>query len=305
MIVAGEIFGITTHVRDICERLARAGYLVAAPGIPAQPELVARPDGLGVFANAFDSSSGIGVTGSVRGRALGLGNVALMQNLGVDIGELAAQAEAARGDGASVVHLAVDGRFAGLLVVSDPVKSTTVAALETLRSMGLRSVMATGDGLVTARAIGSRFGIDEVHGEVRPADKLKLVETLKAEGRTVAMAGDGINDAPALARADVGIAMGTGTDVAMNSAQLTLVKGDLRGIATAIALSSATVANMKQNLAFAFVYNAVGVPIAAGVLYPFTGWLLSPMIAAAAMSMSSVSVIGNALRLRKAVIRNG
>jgi Cu+-exporting ATPase len=256
-------------------------------------------------AEAFDSASGIGVTGSVGGHALGLGNAAFMQQLSIDVTPLAAPAEAARGDGASVVHLSVDGRFAGLLVVADPVKATTADALAKLRQSGLRVVMATGDGLTTARAIGKRLGIDEVHGEVKPADKLKLVETLQSQGRVVAMAGDGINDAPALARADVGIAMGTGTDVAMNSAQLTLVKGDLRGIATAIALSRATVRNMKQNLGFAFVYNAIGLPIAAGVLYPFTGWLLSPMIAAAAMSLSSVSVIGNALRLRKASIRQG
>ncbi len=201
------------------------------------------------------------------------------------------------------MHLAVDGRLAGLLAVSDPIKATTSDALAVLRKAGLRIVMATGDGLTTARAVGQRLGIDEVHGEVKPADKLKLVEKLQAEGRRVAMAGDGINDAPALARADVGIAMGTGTDVAMNSAQLTLVKGDLRGIATARALSVATVANMKQNLAFAFVYNALGVPLAAGVLFPFTGWLLSPMIAALAMSLSSVSVISNALRLRGVTLR--
>ena len=163
--------------------------------------------------------------------------------------------------------------------------------------------MATGDGLTTARAVGQRLGIDEVHGEVKPADKLELVEKLQVEGRRVAMAGDGINDAPALARADVGIAMGTSTDVAMNSAQLTLVKRDLRGIATARALSVATVANMKQNLAFAFVYNALGVPLAAGVLFAFTGWLLSPKIAALAMSLSSASVITNALRLRSAALR--
>ena len=248
----------------------------------------------------FDSESGIGVRGTVGGRSLALGNTALMAQLGVDVSPLASQAEALRAQGASVMHLAVDAKLAGLLAVSDPVKATTPDALKSLRAAGLRVVMATGDGLTTARAVGQRLGIDEVHGEVKPADKLELVARLQAEGKRVAMAGDGINDAPALARADVGIAMGTGTDVAMNSAQLTLVKGDLRGIATARALSVATVVNMKQNLAFAFVYNALGVPLAAGVLFPFTGWLLSPMIAALAMSLSSASVITNALRLRRA-----
>ncbi len=250
----------------------------------------------------FDSASGIGVRGSVAGQAVGLGNTAWMAQLGVDVASLATQAEALRAVGASVMHLAVDARLAGILAVSDPVKATTADALASLRKANIRVIMATGDGLTTAQAVAKRLGIEEVHGEVKPADKLKLVEKLQSEGRIVGMAGDGINDAPALARADVGIAMGTGTDVAMNSAQLTLVKGDLRGIATARALSVATVANMKQNLAFAFIYNALGIPLAAGLLYPFTGWLLSPMIAALAMSLSSASVIGNALRLRGAAI---
>jgi Cu+-exporting ATPase len=252
----------------------------------------------------FDSESGIGVRGTVDGKSLALGNTALMEQLGVAVDTLKRKAEELREQGASVMHLAVDGKLAGLLAVSDPIKATTAEALKALRDAGLRVVMATGDGVTTAQAVGKRLGIEEVHGEVKPADKLKLVEKLQAEGRIVAMAGDGINDAPALARANVGIAMGTGTDVAMNSAQLTLIKGDLRGIVIARTLSEATVANMKQNLAFAFVYNAIGVPLAAGALYALTGWLLSPMFAALAMSLSSVSVITNALRLRNKDLRS-
>ncbi|MGC8213161.1 copper-transporting P-type ATPase [Ralstonia pseudosolanacearum] len=250
-------------------------------------------------AENFESSSGIGVRGAVAGKKLALGNTVLMEQERIDAAPLAQAADELRARGASVMYLAADGTLAGLLAVSDPVKPTTAEALAQLKKAGIRVVMATGDGTVTARAVAQSLGIAEFHGEVRPADKLALVTKLQSEGRTVAMAGDGINDAPALAKADVGVAMGTGTDVAMNSAQVTLVKGDLRGIARARNLSEATIANMKQNLGFAFVYNALGVPLAAGVLYSTTGLLLSPMIAALAMSLSSVSVVSNALRLRR------
>lgn len=246
----------------------------------------------------FESSSGIGVQGLVGSKQLALGNTALMSQLGISLDALLSQAETLRSQGASVMHLAVDRQLIGLLAVSDPIKASTPEALAALKAAGIRIIMATGDGLTTAHYVGAHLGIEEVYGEVKPADKLQLVERLQKEGLVVAMAGDGINDAPALAKADVGIAMGTGTDVAMNSAQVTLVKGDLRGILIARELSESTVSNMKQNLAFAFLYNSLGIPIAAGLLYPFTGWLLSPMIAAVAMSLSSVSVIVNALRLR-------
>jgi Cu+-exporting ATPase len=247
---------------------------------------------------AFESASGIGVRGRVDGQALALGNGALMTEEGVDVTPLKTDAERLRADGASVMFLAIDGHAAGLIAVADMIKESTPEALDKLRAAGLRIIMATGDGETTAQAVAKALGITEVHGEVRPQDKVDLVAELKAEGRRVAMAGDGINDAPALALADVGIAMGTGTDVAMSSGQVTLVKGDLRGIVQARKISEATVANMKQNLGFAFLYNGLGVPLAAGVLYPVFGLLLSPMIAALAMSLSSVSVVINALRLR-------
>jgi len=249
---------------------------------------------------AFESASGIGARGSVDGEQVAIGNTKLMEDDGIDWRSLGDAAEALRLEGASVMFLAVNGKAVGLLAVSDPIKSSTPEALESLRASGLRIVMATGDGLTTARAVGHKLGIEEVHGEVKPEDKDALVAKLQSQGRIVAMVGDGINDAPALARADVGIAMGTGTDVAMTSAKVTLVKGDLRGILIARRMSEASVRNMRQNLTFAFLYNALGVPLAAGVLYPVFGLLLSPMIAALAMSFSSVSVVGNALRLGKA-----
>ena len=255
---------------------------------------VAMPDVQG-----FASPAGKGVSGRVEGRSLLLGNASLLREAGIDVAAADAKADALRQDGATVVLLAVDGKVEGLLSVSDPIKETTPEALRRLREAGLHIVMLTGDNRRTAASIASRLGIDAVEAEVLPEDKARIVQRLKAEGRVVAMAGDGINDAPALAAADVGIAMGTGTDIAIESAGITLVKGDLLGIARARQLSQATMANIRQNLFFAFVYNAAGVPVAAGALYPLLGITLSPVFAAAAMALSSVSVIGNALRLRR------
>ena len=251
-------------------------------------------------AEHFASVTGKGVTGRVGDRAVALGNKALMLDVGASVGTLDARAEALRAEGQTVMFVAVNGALAGLVGVADPIKDTAAEALKALREEGLRVVMLTGDSQTTAEAVGRKLGIDEVIAGVLPDQKAEAVKRLQAEGRRVAMAGDGINDAPALAQADVGVAMGTGTDVAMESAGVTLVGGDLRGLVRARRLSRATMANIRQNLAFAFGYNALGIPVAAGVLYPLTGMLLSPMLAAAAMSLSSVSVIANALRLRRA-----
>ncbi len=248
----------------------------------------------------FEAVTGQGVKGGVGGRMAALGNARLMESFGVDVTPLAQAAEARRKQGETVMFLGADGKLAGLVAVADPIKPTAAEAIAKLHRLGLKIVMATGDNETTAKAVAARLGIDEVHAGLRPEDKLTLIESLQRKGQVVAMAGDGINDAPALAKADVGIAMGTGADVAMESAGLTLLKGDLRGVVRGVKLARATMRNIKQNLFFAFVYNALGVPIAAGVLYPFFGILLSPIIAAAAMSLSSVSVVGNALRLRNA-----
>ncbi|GAV33993.1 Silver exporting P-type ATPase [Roseomonas sp. TAS13] len=246
----------------------------------------------------FASITGKGVTGSVNGRQVALGNARLMQDLGVDLGDLTARADELRREGGTALFLALDGKPGGVIAVADPVKQTTPAALQSLRESGIHIVMLTGDNQTTAGAVARRLGIDEFQGDVLPEDKHRIVRELRAQGKVVAMAGDGVNDAPALAEADVGIAMGTGTDVAMQSAGVTLVKGDLAGIARARTLSRAAMRNIRQNLFLAFVYNALGVPVAAGVLYPVLGILLSPIVAALAMALSSVSVIGNALRLR-------
>jgi Cu+-exporting ATPase len=249
-------------------------------------------------ATDFASVTGQGVTGKVGGRSVALGNARLMSDLGIAFGDLEQAADALRGDGATALFLAVDGKAGGVIAIADPIKSTTQAALDRLRREGVRIVMLTGDNRTTAQAVASRLGITDVEADVLPQDKHRIVSQLMDEGRIVAMAGDGVNDAPALAAATVGIAMGTGTEVAIQSAGITLVKGDLAGIARSIVLSRATMRNIRQNLFFAFAYNGIGIPIAAGVLYPAFGVLLSPVVAALAMSLSSVSVIANALRLR-------
>jgi len=293
---------IATPGFDDGELLRLAASLDAGSEHPLAQAIVAEARRRGLTlskAESFESGTGLGVRGRVDGKALALGSAALMRDIGVDMAALARQADKLRGEGASVMFLAADNVLAGLVAVADPVKASTPEALSILRRAGLRIIMATGDAIATAQAVAAATGIEEVHGEMRPADKAALIARLQGEGRSVAMAGDGINDAPALAAADVGIAMGTGTDVAISSAKVTLVKGDLRGIARARQLSAATVRNMRENLGFALVYNALGVPIAAGALWPWTGLLLSPMIAALAMSLSSVSVVGNALRLRR------
>ncbi len=252
-----------------------------------------------VTASDFSSVTGKGVTGTVESHLAALGNAKLMEDLHVDFTVFAAKAEVMRAEGQTVMFVSVDGQLAGLIGVADPIKTTAAAALRELRDEGIRVVMLTGDAKTTASAVAKKLAIDEFIAEVLPEQKAQTVKRLQAEGRVVAMAGDGVNDAPALAQAQVGIAMGTGTDVAMKSSGVTLVKGDLQGIARALRLSRATIRNVKQGLFFAFIYNVLGVPVAAGVLYPAFGLLLSPMLAAVAMSLSSVSVIVNALRLRR------
>ena len=285
------------------DNLRLAASLERASEHPLAEAIVQGAEDRGVAlaqADNFQSVTGQGVTGIVEGRKVALGNIKLLQGLGIDVGNLPQQADNHRAEGQTVMLLAVDGKAAGLIGVADPIKDTTPEAIRDLHGEGIQVVMLTGDSRKTAEAVAAKLDIDQVQAEVLPEQKAEVVKQLQAEGRIVAMAGDGINDAPALAQAHVGVAMGTGTDVAMESAGVTLVKGDLRGIVRARRLSRATMRNIRQNLFFAFIYNAAGVPVAAGVLYPFFGLLLSPIIAAAAMSFSSVSVIANALRLRRA-----
>jgi Cu+-exporting ATPase len=286
---------------DEAEMLRLAASVERASEHPLGAAIIAGAAGRGLKlsdAAGFRSLVGKGVSAKVDGHTVLVGNAALLEDNGVDLGELRARAEELRRDGNTVMFVAIDARAAGLVGVADPIKESAAEALSELRAQRVLVVMLTGDNRVTAEAVARRLGIDEVHAEVLPERKAEVVLELKEAGHVVAMAGDGINDAPALAAADVGIAMGTGTDVAMESAGVTLVRGDLRGIVRAVRLSRVTMRNIRQNLFFAFVYNTIGIPIAAGVLYPAFGLLLNPMIASAAMSLSSVSVIANALRLR-------
>jgi Cu+-exporting ATPase len=283
------------------EILRAAASLERASEHPLAEAIVsgAEEKGIGLASiSGFQSVTGKGVTGEVDGKKVAVGNAKLLENLGIDVGNLALQAEKQRADGQTVMWISINGKPAGLIGVADPIKGSTAEAVRMLHAEGIRIVMLTGDSRTTANAVAGKLAIDEVHAEVLPEQKAELVKQLQADGRIVAMAGDGINDAPALAQAQVGVAMGAGTDVAIESAGVTLVKGDLRGIVRARRLSRATMRNIRQNLFFAFVYNTAGIPIAAGVLYPFFGILLSPIIAAAAMSLSSVSVISNSLRLK-------
>ena len=286
---------------DEAELLALAASLEVNSQHPLGAALVAAAKERGLKLTAttdFDAPVGKGISGLIDGRRIVVGNARIMADTGVTLLKLGVEADKLRQDGATAIFVASDGKAIGVIAIADPIKASTPAAIAALRSSGLRIVMLTGDNATTARAVAAKLGIADVEADVLPDQKASIIARLKSEGRIVAMAGDGVNDAPALASADVGIAMGTGTDVAIQSAGVTLIKGDLMGIAKARALSAATMTNIRQNLFFAFIYNAAGVPIAAGVLYPWLGVTLSPMVAAAAMALSSVSVIGNALRLR-------
>jgi Cu+-exporting ATPase len=284
------------------EVLRLAASVERASEHPLALAIVAAADARGLATlpvSDFDSPVGRGALGMVDGKRIVLGNARFLSEQKIDAAPLASAAESLRGEGATAIFAGIDGRVAGVLAIADPVKASTPAALAALAAEGIRVVMLTGDNWTTAKAVARRLGIDEVEAEVLPEQKSKVVQAHKAAGQIVAMAGDGVNDAPALAASDVGIAMGTGTDVAMESAGVTLLKGDLTGIVRARRLSQATMGNIRQNLFFAFIYNALGVPVAAGILYPAFGITLSPIIAAAAMALSSVSVVGNALRLRR------
>jgi Cu+-exporting ATPase len=299
-----EVVSLGAHSSELL--LAMAAALEKPSEHPLARAILAAADAAGVSVPPvadFRSLTGAGVEGGIQGHAVALGNLRLMSNIGIEPDAVArTRADALRAEGATVLFLAVDGVLAGLVAVADRIKTSTPQAIRDLHAAGLRIVMLTGDNAITAKAVASSLGIDEVHADVSPADKAAVIQSLRAAGRRVAMAGDGINDAPALVAADIGIAMGSGTDIAMESAQLTLVKGELTAIVRARMLSQATVRNIRQNLFFAFVYNAVGVPLAAGLLYPLLGVMLSPMVAALAMSLSSVSVVGNALRLRRVAL---